>query len=89
MDDTVEAIRGELKRLKATELDVGRVDEIRVRDDGAGYATLKSSPRKDPDSTGSARPPKYTSAWPVFQTGAARRRSAPRSRCNNGEDVGE
>ena len=49
MHDTIAAIQGELKRLKATEMDVGRVDEIRVRDDGAGYATLKGSPRKDPD----------------------------------------
>ena len=47
--DLIDAIRGELVRLRATRNDVGPIDEIRVEDRGEGYAMLKGSPRRVPD----------------------------------------
>jgi hypothetical protein len=44
-DDAVEGIRRQLKRLRATRLDVGPANEIRVRDMGNGYVRLEGSPR--------------------------------------------
>lgn len=38
MENEVAAIRRELQRLKATKMDVGPVDDIRVRDCGDGNA---------------------------------------------------
>jgi hypothetical protein len=45
MDDPIEAIRSELKRLRATRLDVGPADEILVRDTGEGRVRLEGSRR--------------------------------------------
>ena len=45
MDDAVERIRHELTRLRATRMDVGPTNEIRVKDMGNGNVQLEGSPR--------------------------------------------
>ena len=45
-DAAIEAIRGELKRLQATKLDVGLEDAIYVKDHGDGFASLNGSVRR-------------------------------------------
>ena len=45
-DPTIESIRGELKRLKATRRDVGLEDAIYVMDYGDGLASLNGSGRR-------------------------------------------
>ncbi len=45
-DATIEAIRGELKRLRATRRDVGLEDAIFVKDYGDGLASLNGSARR-------------------------------------------
>jgi hypothetical protein len=49
VDDAIEAIRQDLKRLEATVGDVAPMDAISVHDRGNGNATLLGSPRKTPD----------------------------------------
>jgi hypothetical protein len=49
VEDEVAAIQHELERLKATKMDVGPVEDIRVRDRGGGNAQLDGSPAKTPD----------------------------------------
>jgi hypothetical protein len=48
VEDVIAAIRGELVRLGATEMDVGRIDEIRVKDRRKAYAPLEGAPVKNP-----------------------------------------
>jgi hypothetical protein len=49
VDGVIATIRQELKRLGATEMDVGRTDEIRVKDRGDGNAQLEGAPVKSSD----------------------------------------
>ena len=77
--EPIEAIREEFKRLRATRLDVGPVDCIGVEDRGDGYALLKGSPVRNPDSTGSGGPTRSSGGCAGCLTTVAPRSSAPSS----------